>query len=279
MAKLGFVTCVQLGLSCMAALYESGGTLDLAITLNDDQAKQKSGRVYLDDFCQQHNIPLVKSSHVNNQDVMQAIQEADLDWLFIIGWSQIASLELLQTPKQGVLGMHPTLLPQGRGRAAIPWAIIKGLEKTGVTLFKLDEGVDTGPILAQLEIPLHDKIDATDLYQQVDEAHVNLMKQVIQDIYTDKVQLQEQDDSLATEWPGRKPEDGEINLQGSVQDAEKLVRALTSPYPGAFFYQDTQKTIIHKATVVTAKPDAVQSNSYLEFKDGYLLLEKIEELL
>src|SRR5690554_2083 len=147
MIKIGFVTCVQLGLSCMEAIYEANGKLALAITLNDDQARQKSGRVYLDEFCKRKSIPLMKSSHINNKDVIDSIKEADLDWLFIIGWSQIASKELLETPKNGTLGMHPTLLPCGRGRASIPWAILKGLDTTGVTLFKLDEGVDTGPIV------------------------------------------------------------------------------------------------------------------------------------
>jgi methionyl-tRNA formyltransferase len=56
-----------------------------------------------------------------------------IDWLLIIGWSQIARRELLETPACGCLGMHPSLLPIGRGRAAIPWAILKGLDQTGVT--------------------------------------------------------------------------------------------------------------------------------------------------
>src|SRR5690554_5788702 len=120
MPKIGFVTCVQLGLSCMEALYEAGGNLSFVMTLEDNQATNKSGRVYLDDFCKAHEIPLLKSRHVNNDDVISAIKEHELDWLFIIGWSQIAGLEVLNAPKQGVLGMHPTLLPTGRGRAAIP---------------------------------------------------------------------------------------------------------------------------------------------------------------
>lgn len=131
MIKVGFVTCVQLGYSCMEAIYEVGGKLDLAISLLDNQAKSKSGRIYLDSFCNSKGIPLLKASHVNNPEVIQSIKDAQLDWLFIIGWSQIASQEVLEAPKRGVLGMHPTLLPTGRGRAAIPWAILKGLSKIG----------------------------------------------------------------------------------------------------------------------------------------------------
>ena len=138
--RFGFVTCVQLGLSCMEAIHEVGGKLDLAVTLEDNQAKAKSGRIYLDEFCARHRVPLVKARNINNADALAALEAAKLDWLFIIGWSQIAREQVLAAPRLGVVGMHPTLLPQGRGRAAIPWAILKRLEKTGVTMFKIDTG-------------------------------------------------------------------------------------------------------------------------------------------
>ncbi len=273
MIKVGFVTCVQLGYSCMEAIYEVGGHLDLAITLLDNQAKSKSGRVYLDDFCQQHQIKLIKSSHVNNPDVIQAIKDANLDWLFIIGWSQIASQELLDTPKRGVLGMHPTLLPVGRGRAAIPWAILKGLDKTGVTLFKLDAGVDTGPIVDQIEIALDETSNATELYEEVEQAHALLMRKVFPALMEDELKLQVQDESKATEWPGRKPEDGLIDLFGSVYDAERMVRALTKPYPGAFFVKDGTKYIIWNAKI--SKSGTLSET--VEFHDGKLELCEFEK--
>lgn len=172
--KIGFVTCVQLGLSCIEAIYLAGGQLDLAITLPDDKAINKSGRVYLDQFCLKHQIPLIKTNHINDSVVLDSIKQMDLDWLFIIGWSQIAGQAVLDAPNMGVLGIHPTLLPTGRGRAAIPWAILKSLDKTGVTLFKLDTGVDTGPIADQYTIPLTSQTTATELYQLVDDAHMEL---------------------------------------------------------------------------------------------------------
>lgn len=264
--KLGFVTCVQLGLSCMEALYEAGGELCLAITLKDEKAKTKSGRVYLDNFCNSNGIELYKIDHVNDDEVHQLIQEYDLDWLFIIGWSQIANKRLLDSPKNGVLGMHPTLLPVGRGRAAIPWAIIKELDKTGVTLFKLDKGVDTGPILSQFEIPLSNKTTSQDLYQHVDSAHISLMKQAIPLILKDDIKLEVQDETKATIWDGRNPQDGEININGSKNEAEKLIRAVTKPYPGAFIFIDDKKHIVWSAQIVSKRTDGL----CIEFSDGLL---------
>ena len=119
MVKLGFVTCVQLGLSCMQAIYDIGGKLDLAVTLHDGKAAKKSGRVFLDEFCRVNDVELHKCDHINDAETIQKIKSADIDWLFIIGWSQIASNDVLASAKLGVLGAHPSLLPEGRGRAAI----------------------------------------------------------------------------------------------------------------------------------------------------------------
>lgn len=276
--NIGFVTCVQLGLSCMEAIYEAGGKVCFAMTLPNDMAVAKSGRVFIDDFCSSRHVPLLKSTHVNNPDVVQAIKSADLDWLFIVGWSQIASTEVLAAPRRGVFGMHPTLLPVGRGRAAIPWAILKGLERTGVTLFKMDQGVDTGPIAAQIEIPVLSNMTATDLYKAVDAAHVQLIHKVIPLLLADRLQLVSQDDSKASIWSARTPEDGEIDLSGSVYDAERLVRAVTRPYPGAYFYKNGLKTLVWAAHIAYGVCQNDKSLMSLHFRDGVLLIEESEVL-
>lgn len=274
--KFGFITCVQLGLSCMEAIYEVGGSLALAITLPDNLAINKSGRVYLDNFCSTHNITLLKSNHVNNIDVIDAIKNAQIDWLFIIGWSQIAGPEVLSAPRLGVLGIHPSLLPVGRGRAAIPWAILKELDKTGVTLFKMDEGVDTGPVADQIEIKLSNNITATSLYEKVNLAHIDLIRKSVTSIINDTLFLTPQDNSKASIWPGRKPEDGEINLNGSVYDAEKLIRAVTKPYPGAYIIINDLKYIIWSAKIIFNVNEQISRDKILKFNDGLLLLVNYE---
>lgn len=236
--KFGFVTCVELGLSCLEEIYEVGGRIDMVMTLEDDRAVRKSGRVYLDDFSQRHQVPLIKIKHINDAEAIAAIRERDIDWLFVIGWSQIAGAELLAAPTRGVIGMHPTLLPEGRGRAAVPWAIIKGLEKTGVTMFVLDEGVDTGPILGQVEIPIEPEEDAYTLYRKANDAHRELIRKVWPELVNDSVTAVPQNELFATEWHGRKPEDGAILPSMTVIEVDRLVRAVTKPYPGAYWEQD-----------------------------------------
>ena len=271
--RYGFITCVELGLSCIETIYESGSNLELVVTLNDDKASKKSGRVYLDEFCKQNIIDLVKCDHINDSHVSNAILNANIDWLFIIGWSQIAGDDVLEAAKYGTLGMHPTLLPEGRGRASVPWAIIKALKKTGVSLFKLDAGVDTGLIGVQIEIPLDLAEDATLLYEKVNHAHSQLMHKTIRLLENNKMYFQVQDESKTTFWPGRKPEDGQLDLSGSVIDAERLVRAVTHPYPGAFIHKNGIKIVIWKALVV----DDSFEGQILTFPDGVLGLIDFDE--
>lgn len=266
--KFAFVTCVQLGLTCMEAIYEAGGTLDLVITLKDHMARDKSGRIYVDEFCSHHGVDVLKVRHVNDDVVPKALADREIDWLFIIGWSQIAGPAVLQAPRLGVLGMHPTLLPQGRGRAAIPWAILKGLSETGVTLFQLDEGVDTGPIVSQERIPIAPDETATSLYSRVAAAHQTLIRRVWLDFAGGLVVPQPQDSSQASEWPGRTPADGCILPEMTVAQVDRLVRATTHPYPGAF-WEDAGRIVRVWAGKVGQGTDAVAAGHLrLNLSDG-----------
>lgn len=266
--KFAFVTCVQIGLSCMEAIYEVGGKLDLIISIPDEKAKKKSGRIYVDDFAEKYNIPVIKTNHINDEIAVSAIKEFNIDWLFIIGWSQIASKQVIEAPNLGAIGAHPTLLPVGRGRAAIPWAIIKGLDKTGVSFFKLDEGVDTGLILGQEEIPIQVKETATTLYNKVNIAHETLIKKLYKSLKEDTIAEQKQDESKATYWEGRKPKDGEINAKMTMLEVDRLVRATTKPYPGAFYLVEDKKVTIWKGI---ASKKEIESNVYhkIILSDGF----------
>jgi methionyl-tRNA formyltransferase len=264
MMKIAFCTCVQIGKSCIEAVISSGGRFDLLLTLHDHKSQKKSGRVYLDDIANDNVIPLYKLNHINDADVSEVVKKYEIDWLFIIGWSQIASVDFLKVPRKGVIGAHPTLLPIGRGRAAVPWAILKGLDKTGVTFFKMDAGVDTGEILDQFEIPLRSDETATTLYNKVNEAHIELIKQILPKLIEDRIIGVKQDESIATYWEGRTPADGELYHFMTLKEVDRLVRATTRPYPGAFKMYNIKKMIIIWNGTIVANEQSVP----LQFLDG-----------
>ena len=262
--NIAFCTCVQIGKSCIEAVLSLGGQFDLLLTLHDQKSINKSGRIYLDEIADTSSIPLFKLNHINDPDVANILAEFEIDWLFIIGWSQIASSELIRIPRMGIIGAHPTLLPVGRGRAAVPWAIIKGLDKTGVTFFKMNEGVDTGEILDQIQIPILKNENATSLYDKVNAAHTELIKQSWPKLIDGSLVGIKQDESKATYWEGRTPADGELYHAMTLKEVDKLVRASTHPYPGAFIMIDEfTKLIIWSGSV---RPN--QSDKVFNFIDG-----------
>ena len=263
--RFAFATCVQLGLSCIEEIYRMGHKLDLLITLHDTKDRAKSGRVCLESAAAKFSVPLIKTSNINRQSVIETIKQSGIDWLFIIGWSQIAKEDLLNAPKWGCIGMHPTLLPEGRGRASIPWAILKGLKETGVTLFKIDAGVDSGPIIAQKTIPLDSDENASSLYGKVVQAHVELIRDSYEDILTCQFDASPQDASAATTWDARRPEDGEITPVMTMLEADRMVRAVTKPYPGAFLRKVDGTLRIWRASTT---PSWVEGA--IKLADGYL---------
>lgn len=253
----------------MEEIYSCGGSLAVAITLRDDLARNKSGRVFLDSFCTEKQIPLIKIRHIDDEESVRAV--ATLDWLFVIGWSQIAGPSVLEAPRFGVLGMHPTLLPEGRGRAAIPWAIIKGLDRTGVTLFKLDGGVDTGPILAQEVLPLAMNETATTLYARVDSAHRRLIRISWPRLIDGSLQPVAQEVSEASVWPGRRPEDGRLDPGMAVELADRLVRGCSRPYPGAYVDMPAGRLRIWSAAIEEQGVSRPSSGPIIGFRNGTLV--------
>ncbi len=273
--KIGFVTCVDLGKSCLQAIYQEGYKVDIAITLKDKNAKNKSGRAYIDDLCHENNTNLFKVDHINDEESLEFIQSHDLDILFVIGWSQLLSKQVIDSVRD-IYGMHPTLLPMGRGRAAIPWTILKKLKYSGVSLFRIEEEVDSGALILQEKFKIEEKINATELYQLSKDAHVRLIKRALPMLSKNEIKEIKQNTEKISYWPQRKPDDGLINLDGSIYEAELLIRAVTKPYPGAFFFEKEKKIIVWKSKVLKSKKNIKENQKVLRFFDGLLLLEDFD---
>lgn len=258
--RIGFVTAVKLGLDCIEEISRLGGKLDLLITLSDNIATQKVGRIYLDDFAGKTTTRLHKTSHINHSNTVKAIEEADLDYLLVIGWSQLIGEEVFTKVKRSIIGMHPTILPNGRGRAPIPWTIIKDLKVSGVSMFELRREADTGPIFSVDRFPIASNETAATLYEKARASHVKLIRKNWFLLVSGNLKGEPQEEKFATYWEQRKPSDGEITKEMTVYEIDRLVRALTHPYPGAFLKKNDQKLIIWSGFITNVKNKRFGSN-------------------
>lgn len=131
-------------------------------------------------------------------------------------------------------GLHASLLPDYSGGAPLVWAIINGEKKTGITLFQLNGGVDSGPIAAQAQEPIFPSDTIASLYERIEERGLELLSRHIPELAVGSLKLQPQDESQRRVFPQRAPEDGRINWTLEADYIERFVRAQTRPYPGAF---------------------------------------------
>jgi methionyl-tRNA formyltransferase len=270
-----------IGRRCLEASREAGAEVAAIVTLPGPIDPNRSGQCSFADL----GAPLVETADVNAPETVAAVGEYEPDAIFIVGWSQLVRQEFIDSAPKGVYGMHPTLLPKHRGRAAIPWAILHGLTRTGVTLFEIvDPTADSGPIIGQLEVDVAPDETATTLYDKLLEAHVELVRAQVPRIADGTAKRTPQDDTRASAWPKRTPADGIIDWETRARYLDDWVRAQTRPYPGAFTYLRNEKVVVWRArpvdlpgeepagTVVELRPEG----AVVACGEGGLLLEEIE---
>ncbi|MGZ6729504.1 MAG: formyltransferase family protein, partial [Gaiellaceae bacterium] len=138
--RLVWVSFDVMGRDCLVAAAEAGAEVAAVVTLPGPIDPSRSGQCSFDEIAGELGAKLVETADVNSPATVEAVREVEPDLIFIVGWSQLVGDGFIGLARHGVFGMHPTLLPRHRGRAAIPWAILCGLAKTGVTLFEIVDG-------------------------------------------------------------------------------------------------------------------------------------------
>ena len=151
---------------------------------------------------------------------------------------------LLEAPSLGAWNMHGSLLPKYRGRACINWALLKGETETGVTLHAMTEAPDKGDILGQEIVPIPRHYTALDLSRDCAAAAGRLLRRSWKPLLSGNPPRTPQDQSRASYFGGRKPEDGRIDWKASAEEIYNLLRAVTRPWPGAFTFREGKKVFL-----------------------------------
>lgn len=182
-----------------------------------------------------NNLNIYQPSNINAPEFIGLLREISPDLIAIVAFGQILSEKILRLPKYGCINLHPSLLPKYRGAAPIPWAILNGEEKTGVTTFYLSEEVDGGDIILQREERIRKDDTTTTLSQRLAEMGAELLIETIDKIEKKEAPRIPQDREKATYAPRLKKEDGLIDWKESASQIERLTRAM-NPWPGAYTF-------------------------------------------
>jgi methionyl-tRNA formyltransferase len=280
-----WVSFDTMGRDCLEAAAKSGAEIIGVVTLPGPLDPNRSGQCSFDEVAARHGAVLVETADVNAESTLDAIRGLEPELIFVVGWSQLVREPFIALAREGVFGMHPTLLPRHRGRAPIPWAILSGLARTGVTLFEIvDASADSGAIVGQVAVDIAPDETAATLFARVADAQVELIRVYVPQLLARTAPRLPQDMRRASSWPKRVPADGIIDWETRAPYLYDWVRAQTRPYPGAFTFLGDEKVVVWRArpvelddaapagTIVATRPEG----PVVACGQGALLLEEIE---
>ncbi|HEX4746469.1 MAG TPA: methionyl-tRNA formyltransferase [Gaiellaceae bacterium] len=280
-----WVSFDTIGRDCLEAAEEVGAEVVGVVTLPGPIDPNRSGQCAFDEVAARFGASLVETRDVNAPETVNAIRKLEPELIFVVGWSQLVHQPFIALAREGVFGMHPTLLPRHRGRAPIPWAILTGLARTGVTLFEIaDATADSGAIVGQLTLDIAPDETATTLFERLADAHVALTREFVPQLVARTAPRIPQDPIRASSWPKRVPADGIIDWETRAPYLYDWVRAQTRPYPGAFTFLGDEKVIVWSARpveLVEPAPagtvvDIAPEGPVVACGEGGLVLEEIQ---
>jgi methionyl-tRNA formyltransferase len=233
-------------------------------------------------FAEDKGIPCeVITRGMGDEKLFQAVESWRPEAFLVAGWYHMVPSRWRNLAPG--YGLHASLLPDYSGGAPLVWAMINGERETGITLFQMDDGVDSGPILGQLSEPIRPDDTIATLYARIEDRGLELLKKALPEMAIGAINLIPQDNDLRRIMPQRSPDDGHLDWQSSVAAIDRFVRAQTRPYPGAFSFLGGRHLTIWSGRP-TGIPDAglpgtvyqVGGGAYaVGCRDGAFLLEEV----
>ena len=195
------------------------------------------------------NLEIFQPQDVNSKSSLDLIKSWNPDLIIVAAFGQILSSALLALPHFGCLNVHASLLPRWRGASPINAAILKNDNISGVTIMKMTEGLDDGPILSQESTSIQSHETAGSLSDRLSVIGADLLVKTIPLYISGDIQTQIQDQTKITYAHRLKRQDGLLDFNQSADQLARKVRAY-SPWPGTFTYWGDQRLIIHQAQAI-----------------------------
>ena len=215
---------------------------------------------------------------INDLRFLDQIRGLKIDLIVSVSYRQILKKEILGIPHWGAINLHPSYLPKYRGKNPLNWVLINGEKETGLTVHYINEGIDTGGILARKKIKISQNDTADSLQKKFVQAAPDLIERAIGLIRRGEARPVPQDEKESSYYPPRTAEDGKINWRQSARDIYNLIRALIPPsYPGAFTYLQTGEKVVFRKAIFPSAPKGnggdYKPGEVIEIKKGKILIQ------
>ena len=265
----------------LKSLYQNGYPISHVYTQPPQRSQrgQKINKSPIQGIAETLNLEFrTPNSLKNNNEEFEYFKKIDADLAIVVAYGQIIPKKFLDLTKKGFINIHASLLPKWRGAAPIQRSIINLDKETGISVMKIDEELDAGPVCNTYKIDLENNLNAYDVAEKLSQLAAEKILDNIDDILEDKANFIEQDHSKATYASKIQKAEGEINWSNNAKNINGKINGLY-PVPGAYFIYKGERYKILKAEIGNGigNPGEVVSN-YLEVACGDRQSIKIKEI-
>ena len=234
-------------------------------------------------LAEEHGLPVFQPASLRPQENQQLVADLNADVMVVVAYGLILPKAVLDTPRLGCINVHGSLLPRWRGAAPIQRALWAGDAETGVTIMKMDVGLDTGDMLYKLACPITSDDTSATLYDKLADLGPQGLIETLQQLADNTVKPEVQDDALVTYAEKLSKEEARIDWSLSAAQLERCIRAF-NPWPMSWLEIDGQPVKVWKASVIsgatTAEPgtiiDASKNGIQVATAQGILNLESLQ---
>jgi methionyl-tRNA formyltransferase len=222
---------------------------------------------------------------VRTEEFADKLRALDADVAVVVAYGRIVPRAVLDAPTAGCINVHASLLPRWRGAAPIQWSIVHGDEETGVTLMQMDEGMDTGPILATASTPIARDDDAATLSVRLSKMGAELLREQLPRYVAGDLTPQPQEEAAATMAPLLNKEHGRIDWNKSARAVHNQIRGM-NPWPGAHTILGERRIKVHRTIASTLDPEGAAPGQVIALDpegilvactDGTLEIQELQE--
>ena len=249
--KVIFMGTPDFAVGTLEAIVAAGHEVVLAVTQPDKPKGRGKSMQYppVKEAAIAYGIEVYQPERVRRLECIEYLAKYQPDIIVVAAFGQILPKEILEMPKYGCINVHASLLPKYRGAAPIQWAVINGEKASGVTIMRMDEGLDTGDMIASVAVELDAQETGGSLFDKLQDAGARLCVETMKSIEDGTAVYTPQDNEIATHTKMIQKSLGKINWSLSAVQIERLIRGL-NPWPSAYTHLDNKAFKIWKARVV-----------------------------
>ena len=262
--KLVFMGTPMFAVPILKSLYQNGYNISCVYTQPPQKSKrgQKINKSPIQGISETLNLEYRTPPVLNNEEEYNFLNSLDVDLAIVVAYGQIIPKKFLNLTKKGFINIHASLLPKWRGAAPIQRSIMNLDQETGISIMRIAEKLDTGPVCNNYKIQINENLNALEISEKLSNLAAEKILDNIDDILDGKANFIEQDHSNATYASKIQKTEGQINWD---ENAEKIIGKINGlyPSPGAFFMFNGERYKILKAQVGRAQgnPGSVLSDN------------------